>query len=219
MNITNPKPMRSGAQNLKKETLQLNLFLKKPQKQLWTGNCCWQWPAVKWYCGCLESLGGQQSSLRAERVAGVGSIQGFLQWSLGGAGIFCWELAAGRGVPRLYLDAHFPDISLPGSPFRLQEGQSASQQGQCLARIIVQGKKTSRVAGFLSCLAQESMEKQLQEGEVTVMKPYWRQISVETKGNLDVRDSSSAGGSFFSTVKNNAKLHRACCSLEPASPA
>lgn len=112
-----------------------------------------------------------------------------------------------------------PPWNLPaGSSFRLEEGQSGSQQGQCLARIIVQGEN-SRLAGFLSCLAQESMEKQLQEGEVTVMKPYWRQVSVKTKGNLDVWDSSSAGGSFFSTEKSNAKLQRACFSLEPASPA
>lgn len=84
-----------------------------------------------------------------ERVTGAGSTQGFLQWSLAGAGIFQRSGYSQRGAQAV--PACPPPWNLPtGSSFRMEEGQSGSQQGQCLARIIVLGGKQQ--AGWVSVL-------------------------------------------------------------------
>lgn len=149
MNFISPKPMQIRNTKLKKETLQLNLLTKKKKS------------AVSWellLAGALQ-LNGSMAVWKAgivgrapsghERVTGAGSTQGFLQWSLAGAGIFQRSGCSQRGAQAV--PACPPPWNLPtGSSFRLEEGQPGSQQGQCLARIIVLGGKQQ--AGWVSVL-------------------------------------------------------------------
>lgn len=184
--------------SLRKETLQLNSVKKKIIKiQLSTGNGSWHRPVAKRQRGCLENQGGRQSFPGCGRVAGAGSALALLCCILGGAGIFHWGSGCtqrdGRcswGMPICLLPGWAgalpgcpPPGNLPtGSPYKVKVGWLGSLWGHRLARIVVQREKSRRLAGFLSCPQQESMEKQLQEGEVAAMKAYWCQISVKTKG-------------------------------------
>lgn len=64
------------------------------------------------------------------------------------------------------------------------------------------------------------MEKQLQEGEVTAMKPYGGQISVKNKREIWMYETSLQLVDFsFPLKKTNPKLHTARFSLGLTFPA
>lgn len=88
MNLTTPKPMQIRNTKLKKEKLQLKIYFKKKIISCQLGIA----PGRGLQLNGSVAVWKARMVIRApwghEKVTGAGSTQGFLQWSLAGAGIF-----------------------------------------------------------------------------------------------------------------------------------